>query len=66
MMQIVWPSGGASEHALVPLFCAPPGRFSITTDWPQRLESSSPTARMKMSLMPPALEVVNTRMVRFG
>jgi hypothetical protein len=45
---------------------APPGRFSTMTGWPRRLCSSSASARMKMSLVPPALDVAITRMGRAG
>jgi hypothetical protein len=44
----------------------PPGRFSTTIGCPQRLSSSSPSARMKMSLIPPALVVVKARIGRAG
>src|SRR3981081_703651 len=44
----------------------PPGRFSTTTGCPQRLCSSSPSARIKMSLIPPALVVVRALIGRDG
>jgi hypothetical protein len=45
---------------------APPGRFSITIGWPRPLCISSASARMKMSLVPPALVTVMTRIGRAG
>jgi hypothetical protein len=32
----------------------PPGRLSITTDWPSRCDSAWPTSRAMMSGVPPA------------
>src|SRR5215208_4089680 len=45
---------------------APPGRFSMISGWPHFWRSSSPSARMKMSLRPPALVVVIAFTGRFG
>jgi hypothetical protein len=45
---------------------APPGLFSMISGWPRRSRSASLSTRMKMSLRPPALEVVNTRIGRLG
>ena len=45
------------------MFMPPPERFSITIGWPSRFCSSSPSAREKMSLVPPALLAV---MMRIG
>jgi len=44
----------------------PPGRFSITIGWPRPLCISSASARMKMSLVPPALVTVMARIGRTG
>src|SRR5436190_22760390 len=44
----------------------PPGRFSMISGWPHFTRSSSPSARMKMSLKPPALVVVMAFTGRVG
>src|SRR6187397_777014 len=44
----------------------PPGRFSMISGWPHFWRSSSPSARMKMSLKPPALVVVMALTGRVG
>ena len=38
----------------------------MMSGWPQRFWISSPTTRMKMSLVPPALVAVMTRIGRAG
>jgi hypothetical protein len=38
----------------------------MTSGWPSRVRNSSPSARMKMSLKPPALVVVMALIGRFG
>src|SRR6187431_1977019 len=48
------------------MFMPPPERFSTTIGWPSRFCSSSPSARTKMSLVPPALLAVMTRMGLLG
>ncbi len=45
---------------------APPGRFSIDDRLTEPLCISSASARMKMSLVPPALVTVMTRIGRAG
>ena len=48
------------------MFMPPPERFSTMIGWPSRFCSSSPSARTKMSLVPPALLAVMTRIGLFG
>src|SRR3954462_3733960 len=48
------------------MFMPPPERFSTMMGWPSRFCSSSPSARTKMSLVPPALLAVMTRMGLLG
>ena len=48
------------------MFMPPPERFSTMIGWPSRFCSSSPSARTKMSLVPPALLAVMTRIGLLG
>ncbi len=48
------------------MFMPPPERFSTMIGWPSRFCNSSPSARTKMSLVPPALLAVMTRMGLVG
>jgi hypothetical protein len=48
------------------MFMPPPERFSTMIGWPRRFCISSPSARTKMSLVPPALLAVMTRMGLVG
>ena len=58
--------GGASAQALPAMLVLPPGRFSTISGWPQRLRNSSPSARMKMSLVPPGLNATIALIGRAG
>src|SRR5882672_9282296 len=62
-MPIVWPSGGALATISVPITLPAPGRLSTITGWPSAAASFAPTARDKMSAVPPA---ANVTMIRIG
>jgi hypothetical protein len=49
----VWPSGLAEATAWLATMLPALGRLSMTTGWPSRRLSASPTARAVMSAMPP-------------
>ena len=45
---------------------SPPGRFSTTTDWPQRADSLSANSRAPISTPLPGPSVTMNRTGRFG
>src|SRR5262245_53542558 len=49
---MVWPSGSECATNSFAMFVPPPGRFSMTTCWPQVFESCSPTMRPIKSVGP--------------
>jgi hypothetical protein len=59
--RMVWPSGSAFATAPVPIWVAPPPRFSMVKAWPRRLPTSSDMVRAMMSEVPPAAYGMMTR-----
>jgi hypothetical protein len=57
---------GASAQVRPLIVMLPPGRMSTITGCPQRLCSSSPIRRMKMSLVPPGPTEVIARIGLLG
>ena len=49
----VWPSAGERTTASAPMIVLPPGRFSMTTDWPRLFARCSPSRRADRSAAPP-------------
>src|SRR5690349_21208110 len=49
----VYPSGCARATAIAPTAPPPPGRFSITNDWPSLSARYWPASRAIMSVLPP-------------
>src|SRR6266849_7939266 len=62
-MPIVWPSGDALATISEPITPPAPGRLSAITGGPSAAASFAPTARDKMSVVPPA---ANGTMIRIG
>src|SRR5947207_4472945 len=62
-MPMVWPSGGALATISVPITLPAPGRLSVITGWPSAAASFAPTARDRVSEVPPA---ANVTMMRIG
>ncbi|MNV18226.1 hypothetical protein D3C71_1090470 [compost metagenome] len=57
----VCPSGAARTTNSVPILPPAPGLFSTTKDWPNCLASTLETLRVRVSVVPPAVNATITR-----
>ena len=62
----VWPSGSDFATSCAPIAVLAPGRFSITTGWPQSSLIFCPVRRAMMSAGPPGGNGTTMRTARLG